>query len=136
MPVHDQTHEPLEQIRTCRRRYQKERGRPGPSPGEKDNCDRSDGSDEDRVAEERDYLHGQRHTAFGVVDVAFKGTGVMRPCTAGEPVCARVPALGQKGGCLFGSPSYTSQNPKIPDTLPPAAQRVTASASPSCQRRK
>ena len=71
------------------------------------------------------YHDRQGQTAFGVVDVAFKGTGVMRPCTAGEPVCARAPALGQKGGCLFGSPSYTSQNPNIPDTLPPAAQRVT-----------
>ena len=71
------------------------------------------------------YHDRQGQTAFGVVDVAFKGTGVMRPCTAGEPVCARAPALGQKGGCLFGSPSYTSQNPNIPDTLPPAGQRVT-----------
>src|SRR5207253_533034 len=49
------------------------------------------------------YHDRQGQTAFGVVDVAFKGTGVMRPCTAGEPVCARAPALGQKGGCLFGS---------------------------------
>jgi len=71
------------------------------------------------------YHDRQGQTAFGVVDVAFKGTGVMRPCTAGEPVCARAPALGQKGGCLFGNPSYTSQNPRIPDLFPPEFQRVT-----------
>jgi hypothetical protein len=47
------------------------------------------------------------------VDVAFKGTGVVRPCKAGEPTCAKGPA-NAKGGCLLGVPSYTSQNPDIP----------------------
>ena len=67
--------------------------------------------------------HGQ--TVLGVVDVAFKGTGVVRPCKVAEPACAKAPANGPKGGCLVGSPSYTSQNPKVPDTLPTDLQRVT-----------
>jgi hypothetical protein len=71
------------------------------------------------------YHDPQGQTAFGVVDVAFKGTGVLRPCKAGEPACAKVPARAAKGGCLFGNPSYTSQNPKVPDTGPTELQRLT-----------
>ena len=51
-------------------------------------------------------------TMFGVVDVAFKGTGVMRPCKAGDPACVNAPPA--KGGCLLGELQYDSQNPKIP----------------------
>ena len=71
------------------------------------------------------YHDRQGQTAFGVVDVAFKGTGVMRPCKGSDPLCAKAPALGEKGGCLFGNPSYTSQNPKIPDLFPAEFQRLT-----------
>ncbi len=49
---------------------------------------------------------------FGVVDVAFKGTGVLNPCKAGDPLCVNAPA-DTKGGCLAGEPQYQSQNPKI-----------------------
>jgi hypothetical protein len=59
------------------------------------------------------YHDPQGATTSGVVDVAFKGTGVVRPCKAGDPACTRAPA-NAKGGCLTGEPSYTSQNPKIP----------------------
>ena len=55
--------------------------------------------------------HGQ--TALGVVDVAFKGTGVMRPYKAGEPACAKAPAT-TKGGCLFGSPPVRLRIQKFP----------------------
>lgn len=49
----------------------------------------------------------------GFVDVAFKGTGVMHTCTgATDPTCRSAPAA--KGGCIGGTPEYTSQNPAIP----------------------
>jgi hypothetical protein len=71
------------------------------------------------------YHDPQGQTAFGVVEVAFKGTGVLRPCKAGDPACAKAPATGAKGGCLFGIASYTSQNPKVPDIEPADLQRVS-----------
>jgi hypothetical protein len=59
------------------------------------------------------YHDPNGRTALGTVDVAFKGTGVVRPCKAGDPPCAKAPAT-VKGGCVAGEPSYTSQNPNIP----------------------
>ena len=59
------------------------------------------------------YHDPQGQTTSGVVDVAFKGTGVLRPCKAGDPMCVHAPA-NTKGGCLAGEPTYESQNPKIP----------------------
>ena len=58
------------------------------------------------------YHDPQGTTANGVVDVAFKGTGVLRPCKAGDPACVNAPPA--KGGCLTGELPYQSQNPKIP----------------------
>ena len=58
------------------------------------------------------YHDPQGQTATGVVDVAFKGTGVLRPCKAGDPACVNAPPA--KGGCLVGVPNYESQNPKFP----------------------
>jgi hypothetical protein len=71
------------------------------------------------------YHDPQGQTVFGVVDVAFKGTGVLRPCRAGEPTCAKAPVNGPKGGCLFGDLSYTSQNPHVPDIAPAELQRLS-----------
>jgi hypothetical protein len=51
-------------------------------------------------------------TVGGVVDVAFKGTGKMNPCSA-DPRCQRTTPP-SKGGCLTGEPTYQSQNPKVP----------------------
>ena len=52
--------------------------------------------------------------AVGIVDVALKGTGVLRPCKASEPACVKAPA-NTKGGCAVGpAVPYESQNPKIP----------------------
>jgi hypothetical protein len=59
------------------------------------------------------YHDPQGQTASGVVDVAFKGTGVLRPCKAGDPACTKAPA-NAKGGCLAGVLPYQSQNPKLP----------------------
>ena len=59
------------------------------------------------------YHDPQGQTVSGVVDVAFKGTGVVRPCKAGDPACAKAPA-NAKGGCLAGVLPYQSQNPKLP----------------------
>ena len=58
------------------------------------------------------YHDPQGQTASGVVDVAFKGTGVLRPCKAGDPACGHAPPT--KGGCLAGELPYQSQNPKFP----------------------
>jgi hypothetical protein len=66
--------------------------------------------------------HGQV-AAGQQVDVAFKGTGVMRQCTTGDPACVKAPPVGKGGACLVGDPAYQSQNPAIPDTLDPALQR-------------
>src|SRR3954454_2315153 len=48
----------------------------------------------------------------GVVEVAFKGTGKVNPCSTD----VRCQQLGppSKGGCLLGEVPYESQNPKIP----------------------
>ena len=49
----------------------------------------------------------------GIVDVAFKGTGVMHDCTgATDPACKSAPP--SKGGCIGGVAQYTSQNPVLP----------------------
>jgi hypothetical protein len=58
------------------------------------------------------YHDPQGTTMLGVVDVAFKGTGIVRPCKAADPACVKAPPA--KGGCLVGEPQYESQNPKIP----------------------
>jgi hypothetical protein len=47
-----------------------------------------------------------------VVDVDFKGTGRLHPCTPSDPRCATAPLA--KGGCLLGDPTYLSQNPRLP----------------------
>lgn len=56
-------------------------------------------------------------TSTGTVDVAFKGSGALQPCTPGVgPICAKAPA-NTKGGCLGGAlVTYTSQNPNFPGT--------------------
>ena len=51
--------------------------------------------------------------AHGVVDVAFKGTGVIQPCKVSDAACGHAPA-NIKGACAEGDPSYESQNPKLP----------------------
>jgi hypothetical protein len=48
----------------------------------------------------------------GAVEVAFKGTGKVNPCST-EPRCQQL-APPTKGGCLQGEVAYESQNPKIP----------------------
>jgi hypothetical protein len=58
------------------------------------------------------YHDPQGMTVAGVVDVAFKGTGKLNPCSA-DPRCQRT-APPSKGGCLTGEPTYQSQNPKVP----------------------
>jgi|tagenome__1003787_1003787.scaffolds.fasta_scaffold20654554_2 hypothetical protein len=58
------------------------------------------------------YHDPQSLTDFGVVDVAFKGTGKMRPCNA-DPRCVKL-ARSAKGGCIATEAPYQSQNPKIP----------------------
>jgi hypothetical protein len=63
-------------------------------------------------------LSGSYHDPHGtletgqIVEVAFKGSGVVRPCKAADPACVKAPPA--KGGCLAGEPQYESQNPKIP----------------------
>ena len=57
------------------------------------------------------YHDPQGPTDLGVADVAFKGTGKVNPCST-EPRCQPGPAT--KGGCLFGEPTYESQNPRLP----------------------
>ncbi len=52
-------------------------------------------------------------TATGVVDVAFKGTGVLRRCDRSDPTCQSAPAT-TRGGCVGGAPPYESQNPRLP----------------------
>ena len=47
-----------------------------------------------------------------IVDVAFKGAGVLHKCTASDPACVSAPP--SKGGCSVGEPEYTSQNPALP----------------------
>jgi len=58
------------------------------------------------------YHDPQGITDAGVADVAFKGTGRMRPCSA-DPRCVKL-APPAKGGCIQTDAPYQSQNPKVP----------------------
>jgi hypothetical protein len=50
-------------------------------------------------------------TMYGMVDVAFKGTGKVNPCST-EPRCQQGPKT--RGTCLFAEPTYESQNRSLP----------------------
>src|SRR3954454_1043322 len=59
------------------------------------------------------YHDPQGMTLAGPADVAFKGTGKMKPCSA-DPRCPEV-APPAKGGCIGATDApYQSQNPKVP----------------------
>jgi hypothetical protein len=58
------------------------------------------------------YHDPQGRTGRGVVDVSFKGTGKLNPCSTDLRCQQLKPPT--KGDCVFGEPPYQSQNPAIP----------------------
>jgi hypothetical protein len=58
------------------------------------------------------YHDPQGRTAKGIVEVAFKGTGKLNPCSTDVRCQQLKPPT--KGGCLSGEPTYQSQSPSTP----------------------